>query len=109
PMHNLSQSSLGTPVVPYKADHRGSKYDYRMSASTMDTAQLHATTPLHEHQYLREHDHFDAPSSPGYVPQLGYNPHTPETSAPGTPYNGPAPGLGHDLEHEHPYPGHNRI
>ncbi|KAG8688536.1 hypothetical protein FRC08_011383 [Ceratobasidium sp. 394] len=109
PMHNLSQSSLGAPVVPYKTDHRGSKYDYRMSASTMDTAQLHATTPLHEQQSLREHDHFDAPSSPGYTPHLGYNPHTPETSAPGTPYHGPAPGLGHEDEHAHPYSGHNRI
>ncbi|KAG8678369.1 hypothetical protein FRC09_019896, partial [Ceratobasidium sp. 395] len=78
PMQNLSQSSLGAPIVPYKADPRGSKYDYRMSASTMDTAQLHTASPLHEQQYLREHDQFDAPGSPGYVPRLGYNPYTPE-------------------------------
>ncbi|KAG8768224.1 hypothetical protein FRC12_005697 [Ceratobasidium sp. 428] len=111
PMQNLSQSSLGAPIVPYKADPRGSKYDYRMSASTMDTAQLHTATPLHEQQYLREHDQFDAPGSPGYVPRLGYNPYTPEASAPGTPYSGPAPGLGHEHEngHEPQYPGHNRI
>ncbi|KAG8734908.1 hypothetical protein FRC10_011222 [Ceratobasidium sp. 414] len=109
PMHNLSQSSLGAPVAPYKTDHRGSKYDHRMSASTMDTAQLHATTPLHEQQYLREHDQFDAPSSPGYAPRLAYNPHTPGSSAPSTPYHGPAPGLDHVPEHEHSYPGPNRI
>lgn len=108
PMQNLSQSSLHAPAIPFK-DDRSPKYDYRMSASTMDTAQLHATTPMHEQQYLREHDHLNAPGSPGYAPhEVEYNPYTPEGSAPSTPYHGPAPGLD-DVHEQHPYPGHNRI
>ncbi|QRV82211.1 GMC oxidoreductase [Ceratobasidium sp. AG-Ba] len=107
PMQNLSQSSLHAPMAPYKVEG-GNKYDYRMSASTMDTAQLHAATPLHEQQYLRDHDQLDAPHSPGYLPHSSFNPYTPEGSAPGTPYHGPAPGLTDEHDH-HPYPGHNRI
>ncbi|CAE6412992.1 unnamed protein product, partial [Rhizoctonia solani] len=86
PMQTLSQSDLNAPIVPFKA---GGKSDYRMSASTMDTAQLHAATPLHEHQQLS----YDAPQSPGYAygPQT-FNPYS-DASAPGTPYMGPAPGL----------------
>jgi hypothetical protein len=102
PMQNLSQSSLGAPIIPFKAGGAGSKYDYRMSSSTMDTAQLHATSPLQEQQYLRDHDQLNAPSSPGYIPQP-FDGHPSETSAPGTPYHGPAPGLGHENDPANAY------
>ncbi|KAJ1301823.1 hypothetical protein OPQ81_009051 [Rhizoctonia solani] len=86
PMQNLSQSDLHAPIVPFKD---GRKSEYRMSASTMDTTQLHTTTPLQEQRQL----HYDDPHSPGfaYGPQT-YNPYA-DASAPGTPYMGPAPGL----------------
>lgn len=86
PMQTLSQSDLNAPIVPFKG---GNKADYRMSASTMDTAQLHAATPLQEHQHL----HYDTPTSPGYAyGAQTYNPYS-DASSPGTPYMGPAPGL----------------
>ncbi|KEP49713.1 GMC oxidoreductase [Rhizoctonia solani 123E] len=95
PMQTLSQSDLGAPIVPFKSS---GKSDYRMSASTMDTTQLHAATPLQEHQHL----HYDTPQSPGYAyGSQAYNPYA-DASNPGTPYMGPAPGLtpGHNHEYE---------
>ncbi|CAE6529749.1 unnamed protein product [Rhizoctonia solani] len=87
PMQTLSQSDLHAPIVPFKSS--GNKSEYRMSASTMDTAQLHTATPLQEQQQL----HYDAPQSPGYAYASGtYNPYA-DASNPGTPYMGPAPGL----------------
>ncbi|CUA68292.1 Versicolorin B synthase [Rhizoctonia solani] len=88
PMQTLSQSDLNTPIVPFK----GGKSDYRMSASTMDTAQLHAATPMHEQQQL----HYDAPHSPGYA----YHPYSDATN-PGTPYTGPASGLTAGQTHQY--------
>ncbi|KAG8729247.1 hypothetical protein FRC11_009227, partial [Ceratobasidium sp. 423] len=96
PMQTLSQSDLNAPIVPFKPG--GNKSDYRMSASTMDTAQLHAATPLQEHQQL----HYDAPQTPGYAyGTQTYNPYS-DASNPGTPYMGPAPGLtaGHVQEYQ---------
>ncbi|GAB1528492.1 hypothetical protein RhiTH_011686 [Rhizoctonia solani] len=94
PMQTLSQSDLGAPIVPFKT---GGKPDYRMSASTMDTAQLHAATPMQEHQHL----HYDDPHSPGYAyGSQTFNPYT-DASAPGTPYMGPAPGLNPGNPHEY--------
>ncbi|CAE6474212.1 unnamed protein product [Rhizoctonia solani] len=85
PMQNMSNAELAAPIAPFK-DGAG-KYDYRMSAmsaSTMDTAQLHAATPMTDHQSLA----YDpvVPPSPGYT-------YSPGVSAPGTPHMGPAPGL----------------
>ncbi|KAF8666331.1 GMC oxidoreductase family [Rhizoctonia solani] len=94
PMQTLSQSDLNAPIAPFKT---GGKPDYRMSASTMDTAQLHAATPMQEHQHL----HYDDPHSPGYAyGSQTFNPYT-DASAPGTPYMGPAPGLNHGNPHEY--------
>ncbi|CAE6453873.1 unnamed protein product [Rhizoctonia solani] len=94
PMQTLSQSDLHAPIIPFKD---GGKSDYRMSASTMDTAQLHAATPLQEHQHL----HYDAPQSPGYAyNSQTYNPYT-DVSAPGTPYMPPASGLAPGNAHEY--------
>ncbi|CAE6479270.1 unnamed protein product [Rhizoctonia solani] len=95
PMQTISQSDLSAPIAPFKSS---GKSDYRMSASTMDTTQLHAATPLQEHQHL----HYDAPQSPGYAyDSHSYNPYA-DASNPGTPYMGPAPGLttGHAHEYE---------
>ncbi|KDN45819.1 hypothetical protein RSAG8_04652, partial [Rhizoctonia solani AG-8 WAC10335] len=85
PMQNMSNTELAAPTVAFKEG--GGKYDYRMSAmssSTMDTAQLHAATPLADHQSLA----YDpaVPHSPGFT-------YSPGVSAPGTPQMGPAPGL----------------
>ncbi|CAE7146931.1 unnamed protein product [Rhizoctonia solani] len=85
PMQNMSNTQLAAPIAPFKEG--AGKYDYRMSAmssSTMDTAQLHAATPLAEHQSLA----YDpaVPHSPGFS-------YSPSVSAPGTPHMGPAPGL----------------
>ncbi|KAF8745195.1 GMC oxidoreductase family, partial [Rhizoctonia solani] len=94
PMQTLSQSDLNAPIAPFKT---GGKPDYRMSASTMDTAQLHAATPMQEHQHL----HYDDPHSPGYAyGSQTFNPYT-DASAPGTPYMGPAPGLNPGNPHEY--------
>ncbi|KAF8683451.1 GMC oxidoreductase family [Rhizoctonia solani] len=94
PMQTLSQSDLNAPIAPFKTD---GKPDYRMSASTMDTAQLHAATPMQEHQHL----HYDDPHSPGYAyGSQTFNPYT-DASAPGTPYMGPAPGLNPGNPHEY--------
>ncbi|QRW24890.1 GMC oxidoreductase [Rhizoctonia solani] len=96
PMQTLSQSDLNAPIAPFKT---GGKPDYRMSASTMDTAQLHAATPMQEHQHL----HYDDPHSPGYAyGSQTFNPYT-DASAPGTPYMGPAPGLNPGNPHEYQY------
>ncbi|CAE6440712.1 unnamed protein product [Rhizoctonia solani] len=94
PMQTLSQSDLNAPIIPFKS---GGKPDYRMSASTMDTAQLHAATPLQEQQHL----HYDTPHTPGYTyGSQTFNPYT-DASAPNTPYMGPVPGLTPDHAHEY--------
>ncbi|CAE6357849.1 unnamed protein product [Rhizoctonia solani] len=85
PMQNMSNTELAAPTAPFKDG--GGKYDYRMSgmsSSSMDTAQLHAATPLADRQSLA----YDStvPLSPGYS-------YSPGVSIPGTPQMGPAPGL----------------
>ncbi|KAB5588745.1 GMC oxidoreductase [Ceratobasidium theobromae] len=89
PMQTLSQTDLSAPIVPFKAAG-GGKSEYRMSASTMDTTQLHVATPLQEQQPLN----YDIPHSP--EPMYGEQAYNPYVSAPGTPQMAAAPGLNAD-------------